>query len=124
MSPNKKVIEKYFDSLSKMDRPALLSCLTDDVERVEWADGFPNSGVPVRGRAAFNQSIGDPPGGNLQIETTRRTEENNIVVAESIVRVPMKEGGFLTLQACNIFELENGKIKRVNSFTAEVKNSP
>ena len=49
MTPNKKVVESYFDALSRMDRSAVLSCLTEDVERVEWANGFPQSGVPVQG---------------------------------------------------------------------------
>ncbi len=123
MSPNKEVAERYLDSLSRGDRPGLLSRLTEEVERVEWADGFPNSGVPLRGKAAFNQSIDEPPGGwPLPIEIIRMTEENNVVVAETTVRVALKEGGFLRLRACDILEVENGKIKRLNSFTAEVKN--
>jgi len=124
MSPNKQVVETYYASFSNLDRPAVLSCLAEDIEWVEWADGNPASGVSHKGKAAFSQNISDPPGGGtLRIEIKRMTEENNVVVAESTVRVPKKEGGFLTLQACDVFELENGKVKRLTSFTAEVKNS-
>ena len=63
MSPNKKVVEKYLDGLTRGDRPAMLSCLTEDVEKVEWANGIPGSGVPLRGKAAFGQSIDEPPVG-------------------------------------------------------------
>ncbi len=123
MSPNKEVIETYLASWTT-DRPTALSCLTEDVERVEWADGFPDSGVPQRGKAAINQNLGDPETTKkIRTEISRMTEENNVVVAEGTVRVPKKEGGFIALKFCNVFELENGKVKRWATFTAEVKNS-
>ena len=123
MSPNKKVIETYMASWTT-DRSTALSCLTEDVERVEWADGFPDSGVPQRGKAAINQNLGDPETTKkIRTEISRMTEENNVVVAEGTVRVPKKEGGFIALKFCNVFELENGKVKRMDAFTAEIKNS-
>jgi ketosteroid isomerase-like protein len=123
MSPNKKVVEKYFDSLSKGDRSAVLSLLTDTVERIEWADGFPNSGVPLKGKVAFSQNITDPPGGwPLPIKINRMTEESNVVVAECVVRVPMKDGNFVGIQALDIFDFEDAKIRRLSSFTAQIKN--
>lgn len=51
------------------------------------------------------------------------TEENNVVVAEGTVRVHKKEDKILTVQFCDIFELENGKIKRLSSYGAMVKDS-
>lgn len=124
MSPNKQVVEKYLHSLSSGDRATLLSCLTEDAERIEWATGYPTSGVPLRGKAAFNQSIDEPPGGwPLRIETIRMTEENNVVVVECVVRVPMKDGGLLTVRALDVFDLENGKVKRVQAFTAVVNHA-
>lgn len=51
------------------------------------------------------------------------TEENNVMVAECIIRVPMKDDDFVPIQALDIFELENGKIKRPSSFTAQIKNN-
>jgi uncharacterized protein len=123
MSQNKRVIEKYMAALSNMDRPALLSCMTDDVERVEWADGFAGSGISQKGMAAVIKNLDRPADVAIQTEIMRMTEEGNVVVAESIIRISKKEGGFLTIKACSIFELENDKIKRMDSFTAEVKNS-
>lgn len=124
MSPNKEVVTKYFECLSRLDRQALGSCLTDNVVRVEWADGSDTSGVPIRGRPAVLQSIGNPPGsGGLRIQITRMTEEGNVVVAESIVRVPTKDGSFLVLRALNVFELENGKVSRVDAFTAIINDA-
>lgn len=40
-SPNKQVVRTYYANFGKLNRPAVLSCLTDDIE---WANGFPNSG--------------------------------------------------------------------------------
>ena len=124
MSENKKVIENYRDSFSRGNRDGVLSYLSDDVEWIEWADGFADSGVPRRGKTAFIENISDPPGGwPLQYETTRMTEENNVVVVEGTVRVPMKDGSFFKVQSCNIFEVENGKVKRLTSWTAEARDS-
>jgi ketosteroid isomerase-like protein len=119
MSPNKKVVETYQESLGNLDWAVVGSCLTDDVERVEWADGFPSSGVPVRGKAAVVKDMETPR--KFQIQATRMTEENNVVIAECIVRVPLEEGRIFVGQACSIYELENGKIKRMSSFVAENK---
>ena len=124
MSPNKEVVSKYFESLRTMDRKALGSCLTEDAQRVEWADGFETSGVPIQGKAAFLESVTDPPGpGGLRIEITRMTEEGNVVVAECNVRVPMKDGSFVAVRALDVFELENGQVKRVDAFTALMKQA-
>jgi ketosteroid isomerase-like protein len=121
MSANKETITRYFESLSRLDRPALLELLTDDVQRVEWADGFASSGVAVQGKDAFGHSISDPPGpGGLQISVDRMTEENNVVVTECIVRVPMKDGSFVVVKALNVFEMEDAKVKRVDAYTVLV----
>jgi uncharacterized protein len=120
VSPNKKVVEAYQASLGNLDWGAVASFLTDDVERVEWADGFPTSGVPVRGKAAVIKDMEAPT--KFQVQATRMTEENDIVVAECVVRVPLKEGGTFVGQACSIYELENGRIKRMSSFVAENKH--
>ncbi|MGI0079797.1 MAG: nuclear transport factor 2 family protein [Nitrososphaerales archaeon] len=117
MSPNKKLIEAYF---ATTDRSKLAPLLSEDVEWVEWVDGVPPSGSRLRGKAAYIQNSGDD---ELQTEITRMTEENNVVVAEGTVHVHKKDGKNLTVQFCDIFELENGKIKRLNSFGALIKNS-
>ncbi|MFZ0892144.1 MAG: nuclear transport factor 2 family protein [Thermoplasmata archaeon] len=120
MSPNKKVVQTYQESLGNLDWGAVASCLTDDVERVEWADGFPSSGVPVRGKVEVIKDMQAPR--KFQILATRMTEENNVVVTECVVRVPLENGGIFVGQSCSIYELQNGKIKRMSSFVAENKH--
>lgn len=121
VTPNKKVVETYQTSLGNLDWDAVAGCLADDVERVEWADGFPTSGVPVRGKAAVVKDLEAPR--EFQIQATRLTEENDVVVAECVVRVPLEGGGQFVGQCCAVYELENGKIRRMSSFVAENKGS-
>lgn len=123
MSLNKKAVETYLSGVDNLDRSALLSCLAEDAERAEWADGFPESGIPQQGREAIIQNVQRPSDVIMRSEIERLTEENNVVVSENIVRLSKKEEVFLTLKVCSVFELENGKIKRINSFTAEIKPS-
>jgi uncharacterized protein len=117
MSPNKKVIEAY---MASTDRSKVAALLTDDVEWVEWGNGVPSSGARSIGKAAFIQNFGDD---ELHTEITRMSEENNVVVAEGIARVHRKDGGIVTVRFCDIFELESGKVKRLSSFGAILKDS-
>jgi uncharacterized protein len=117
VSENKKVIET---AMASTDRSTLAPLLADDVEWTEWADGVPATGVRTRGKTAFIQNYGDD---ELRTQITRMTEENNVVVAEGTTRVHKKDGRILTVQFCDIYELENGKIKRKSSFGALLKDS-
>ena len=117
MSPNKKLVETH---LTSTDRSKLAPLLADDVEWIEWGDGVPASGVITRGKEAYLKNYGDD---ELRGEVHRLTEENNVVVAEGTAHVTKKDGSSLSVRYVNIFELENGKIKRKSSFGALVKGS-
>ena len=117
MSANKKIVETYLNrDPSKVD-----SLVTDEVEWVEWVDGVPPSGAVQKGKAAIVANIGDD---RLRNEITRMTEEGNVVVVEGICHVTKKDGDSLKVRFCNVFELENGKVKRQDSFGALLKDSP
>jgi ketosteroid isomerase-like protein len=119
VSSSKQAVERYMASMSRMDRPAVLSCLTDDVE---WS--IVTSGERMRGKAEFEQNIGDPATmGEVRVEIARMTEENNVVVAEGSVHVSPKQGDPVTYQFCDVFELEDTKVKRLTTFAAELKSS-
>jgi ketosteroid isomerase-like protein len=115
MSRNKEVIATY---LASTDRSKVAALLADDVEWIEWGDGVPPTGARTRGKQAFIQNFGTD---ELRSEVSRLTEENNVVVAEGTVHVHKKEGADLRVQFVDIFELEDGKVKRLNSFGALVK---
>ena len=112
MSPNKKVVEAY---LASRDRSTIAPLLGDDVEWIEWGDGVPPSGVITSGKEAHVKNYGD---NELLSEVHRLTEEGNVVVAEGTAHVTKKDGSSFSVRFVNIFEVENGKIKRKSSFGA------
>jgi uncharacterized protein len=116
-SPNRRLIETYLATTDNAKRGPLLA---DDVEWVEWVDGVPASGVISRGKEAYLKNYGDD---ELRGEIHRLTEENNVVVAEGTTHVTKKDGSSLSVRFVDIFELENGKIKRKSSFGARIKGS-
>ena len=115
-SLNKKLIETYLST----DHSRSAHLLTDDVEWVEWVDGVPPSGSINKGKAAV---IGNPGDDRLRNEITRMTEEGNVVVVEGVCHVTKKDGGSLNVRFCNIFDIENGKVKRLDSFGALLKDA-
>jgi ketosteroid isomerase-like protein len=117
MSANKEIIQRY---LSTSDKSQLAPLLADDVEWVEWVDGVPATGARLRGKSAFIGNYGDD---ELHGEVERLTEENNGVIAEGTTHVRKKDGRSFDVHFCDIFELENGKIRKKSSFGALLKGS-
>ena len=111
MSENKKTIAAYMDGFRASDHALVLSCLTDDVE---WI--LPGA-FHLRGKEAFDREIENEAFvGSPRISVTRMTEENDVVVAEGSVQTQRKEGPVLTLAFCDVFEMRDGKIRRLISY--------
>ena len=110
------------EGFRKTDHGEILSCLTDDVE---WE-------IPgvfhAHGKEAFDKRIEDDAFvGRPAITVTRLTEENEVVVAEGLVRTQRKDGTVLHLAFCDVFEMQGGRIRRLVSYlmeTREGKESP
>jgi ketosteroid isomerase-like protein len=116
LSENKLTVQKYMDGFNKTDHAAILSCLTDDVE---W---FIPGAFQIKGKPAFDKEIENEAFvGSPTIKVTRMVEEQNVVVAEGSVRSARKDGGTLNAVFCDVFELENAKIKRLTSYLMEIK---
>jgi ketosteroid isomerase-like protein len=114
MTHNKRTVETYMDGFRKTDRSQILSCLTDDVE---WE-------IPgvfhVRGKEAFDKHIVDEGFVDRPaITVTRVTEDNDVVVAEGSVRTQRKDRTILNLAFCDVFEMQDGKIRRLISYLME-----
>ena len=104
------------EGFRKSDHAQVLSCLTQDVV---W--DIPGM-FHVTGQAAFDKEIeNDAFTGRPDITVTRLTEENDVVIAEGSVRAQKKAGGVLHLLFCDVFEMRQGKIKRLVSYLMEVK---
>ena len=111
MTENKKTIQKYMDGFIASDHEKILSCLTEDI--VWDMPGF----FHLTGKQAFDKEIeNDNFEGSPKIKITRMIEENDIVVAEGSVQGKIKAGGMLDAVFCDVFHMENGKIKHLTTY--------
>lgn len=116
MTSNKQIAERFNDCFSRQDWPGMLSLLSEDVERQEV--GSPER---IRGKKAFEANMRPSPEIlSMRGDVTRMTEEGNVVVAEGIVRMSKKDGRAVNIEFCDIFEFEDGKVRRLRSFAAVV----
>jgi ketosteroid isomerase-like protein len=116
MSQNKETVQKYMDAFRRTDHAEVLSCLTDDVE---WV--IPGA-FHLTGKAAFDREIeNDAFVGSPTITVTRMTEEGGVVVAEGAVRSARKDGGMLNAVFCDVFVMQDAKIRHLTSYLMEVK---
>jgi ketosteroid isomerase-like protein len=111
MSINKKTVNRYMEGFNATDHAAILSCLAEDVT---WE--LP--GVYLhKGKAAFDKEIENEAfTGSPVIRVSRMTEENNVVIAEGTVLAKKKDGTVLHLVFCDVFDMENGLIKKLISY--------
>jgi uncharacterized protein len=118
MSLNKQTVERYIDGFNKTDHAQILSCLTDNIE---WL--MPGT-FHLHGKDAFDKEIeNDAFTGRPTVTITRMTEENDVVVAEGTVRAQWKHGGFLDAVFCDVFEMDNGRIKRLVTYLVPLQKA-
>ena len=111
MSANKRVIETYMEGFRTSNHSMILSTLTEDVEW--YMPGF----IDIKGKEAFDKEIeNDLFEGLPTIDIHRMTEENDVVVAEGSVQSKFKSGEMLDALFCDVFEMENGKIKKLITY--------
>ena len=111
MTRNKQTVQQYMDTYAASDDAGVAACLTDDV--IWEMPGF----FHLTGKEAFLKEMHNPMStGNTHINVTRMIEENGVVSAEGTVRSEKTEGGWLEGVFCDIFEMENGKIKKLISY--------
>ena len=104
------------EGFRRTDRPQILSCLTDDVE---WV--IPGM-FHVQGKDDFARHIVDDGfAGQPEITVSRLLETGDVVVAEGSVCAPKADGTIMNLVFCDVFEMRNGKIRRLVSYSMEVK---
>jgi uncharacterized protein len=116
VSQNKRIVERYLEGFARSDHAAVLSCLTDDVE---WV--IPGA-FSIRGKAAFDAHIeSDDFVGSPDIRVVRLTEEDDVVIAEGTVRTQRKDGAWLHLSFCDVFEMRDGRIHRLTSYLMETR---
>jgi len=76
----------------------------------------------TRGKPDFDKHIVDEGFvGRPEIDVTRLTEENDVVVAEGSVRAGRTDGSILNVVFCDVFEMQNRKIRRLISYLMVMK---
>jgi ketosteroid isomerase-like protein len=116
MTENKRIVEQYLEGFRRSDHEMILSCLTDDVV---W--DLPGA-FHLEGKVAFDREIENPAfRGKPTIEISRVIEENGVVVAEGTVRAQRSDGGILNAAFCDVFEMRDGKIRRLISYLIPVE---
>ena len=117
MSQNKQTVQKYMDAFARTDHAEILSCLTDDVE---WL--IPGM-FHLTGKEAFDKAIeNDAFIGSPTISVARMIEEEEVVVVEGRVRSARRDGGLLNAVFCDVFVMQNAKIKHLTSYLMEVND--
>jgi ketosteroid isomerase-like protein len=115
MSANKETVQRYMEAYSRWDHPAVLACLTDDVE---WV--VPGA-FHLAGREAFDHEIeGHGAAGPPEIVVTRLIEEDDVVMAEGTVRNALEAGGVLSLAFCDVFLMRDSQIRHLTSYLMPV----
>lgn len=115
MTPNQQVVHRYMEGFRTTDRDVILSCLTEDVE---WV--LPGA-FHTRGKEAFAGHIVDPGFKDRPVITiSRLLEDGDVVIAEGAVVAPRVEGGPMNLVFCDVFDLHQGRIRRLVSYLMEV----
>jgi ketosteroid isomerase-like protein len=116
MSRNKQTVQKYMDAFTRSDHAEILDCLTDDVE---WV--MPGA-FHLTGKDAFDKEIeNDAFVGSPTIDVTRMTEEADVVIAEGSVTAARRDGGMLNAVFCDVFVMQNAKVRHLTSYLMEVK---
>ena len=116
MTENKRTVERYMDGFNKSDHNQILSCLTDDIV---WE--MPGA-FHLIGKDSFDKEIeNDAFVGSPTITIVRMIEENDVVIAEGTVHCKKRDGGFLNAVFCDVFCMQNAKIKRLTSYLVELK---
>lgn len=99
------------DGFRQDDHPAILACLTEDVEWV-IPGAFHLHGKEEFAREIVSEGFVPPP----TIEISRILEASDVVVAEGFVWTRRVEGTRSRLAMCDVFEMRAGKIRRLTSY--------
>jgi|SRR5690606_6886131 ketosteroid isomerase-like protein len=118
MSRNKRTVEQYIEGFRRSDHQMILNCLTDDVV---WK----MPGVyEHHGKEEFDKEIENENfQGSPSIQIRRYVEENDVVIAEGSVKGKMKNGNSFSAVFCDVFEMDDGRIKSLTSYLMSLSAS-
>ena len=110
MTQNRQTVERYMTGFNTGDHDLTAACLTDDAE---WV--LPG-GFHLVGRDAFRAEAEKVGPGSVTVTVSRFVEAEDVVVAEGTVRSAADAGATVNLAFCDVFELREGRIRRLTSY--------
>ncbi len=115
-SINIQTVERYLDGFRKTDHEGIVSCLTDDVV---WE--LPGA-FRLEGKDAFDKEIeNDAFEGRPAITVKGIVEVNDVVTADLEIRSAKKGGAPFFAVFRNVFEMRDGKIRKLTSNLIEAR---
>ena len=116
LSPQKGVVETYFEGFGRSDHRRILTCLTDDV--VWNLPGYKH----LTGKDAFDREIeNDDFVGSPTLTVDRLIEEADAVVAIGSGEAAHKSGAIHRFAFCDVFTFAGDAIRRVESYLVPLK---
>ncbi len=116
MTKNKATIEKFHNGVRTGHAAIALSCLTKDAEWIV-PGAFHAVGKNEIGAQLERETFEDSP----TVQVLRMTEENNVVIAEGIMRGTRRSVGMMNSVFCDVFVMnEHAFITRIMSYRIEV----
>ena len=111
MRAHKPVVEAYIDGFCRLDHPAILACLTDDIEWI--MHGYRT----LQGKQAFDTELKDNPAtGAPTLNLEQIIEENGTVVAVGSGSMDLKQGSRVAFVFTEIFAFAGDRIRRIETF--------
>lgn len=115
---NKEIIQKVNEGFSEGNTEKIMLYVADDVR---W--DLPGTFSHV-GKEAFRKEVNnDAFEGLPSIVIKNEIAEGDLVVVEGEVKCAKKDGGMLDAFFCDVYHLENEKIKEMRSYLLEKNKS-
>src|SRR5690606_8069097 len=89
----------------RTDHAEILACLTDDIRWTVFG------AFQLEGKSAYDAAIEGPGfAGSPALEVVRMVEEDDVVMAELVGRVPQEDGSVQELAMAEVFVMRDGLI--------------
>jgi ketosteroid isomerase-like protein len=110
---NRDAVERYFQAFERQDLDAMEKLLHED-----YVEEYPQSGERIRGKQNWRSVTENYPG------LPNMTDHSYVLSGDlSVLKMTLEYDGN-RIYACEIIDLEDGKIKRARAYFAEPFDAP
>jgi limonene-1,2-epoxide hydrolase len=110
---NRDAVERYFQAFERQDLDAMEKLLHED-----YVEEYPQSGERIRGKQNWRSVTENYPG------LPNMTDHSSVLSGDlGVLKMTLEYDGN-RIYACEIIDLEDGKIKRARAYFAEPFDAP